>query len=171
MPRRTKVPLSYSRLRELLIYNQTTGEFHWLVDRAYGKIKAGEMAGNVAFMGRNRDVPRRRISIDLEDYFDNQLAWFYMTEDWPQQEVDHINRDTLDCSWSNLRMVTSSQNNHNRRPFKRKSDLPPGVYRTMKNGKHVGTYYATKMFDRKSRYLGSFSTVEEASFAYENEKR
>lgn len=75
-----------------------------------------------------------------------------------KQEVDHRNRNGLDCQKSNLRFATSSQNKVNTPPRGR-SNLK-GV-RFKANG-----WEATIKLDGKSVYLGRFSTSEQASNAY-----
>lgn len=53
------------------------------------------------------------IRIDGQAYLAHRLAVFYMTGNWPKNEVDH--RDTVKHHnwWSNLREATSLQNKHN----------------------------------------------------------
>jgi hypothetical protein len=75
--------------------------------------------------------------------------------------VDHINHNVLDCRRENLRIVTPTESNLNRRVAAR--DLPLGVYRTL-NGKR----YAAKIKrHRKTRNLGTFDTPEQAAAAVE----
>lgn len=75
--------------------------------------------------------------------------------------VDHINHDVLDCRRQNLRIVTPTASNLNRRVAAR--DLPRNVYRTP-NGKR---YVAKVKRHRKTRNLGTFDTPEEAAAAAE----
>jgi hypothetical protein len=72
--------------------------------------------------------------------------------------VDHINHDVLDCRRQNLRIVTPSESNLNRRIAAR--DLPVGVYRTP-----GGRYEARIKRQRQTRRLGLFDTPEEAVLA------
>lgn len=74
--------------------------------------------------------------------------------------VDHINRDPLDCRRSNLRLVTPSVSNLNRRI--RDRDLPHGVHLT-----RSGRYAARLKRHRVTQYLGTFDTVAEAAGAVE----
>lgn len=76
--------------------------------------------------------------------------------------VDHINRDKLDCTRSNLRLATRTQNNVN----------TPG-----KNGKVKGVHFrpdrkskpwhAQAKMDGKNKHLGYFATQKEAAQAYD----
>jgi hypothetical protein len=38
-----------------------------------------------------------------------------MTGDWPSEQVDHVNHNTADNRWANLRPATRSENNINRK--------------------------------------------------------
>lgn len=75
------------------------------------------------------------------------------------QIVDHINGDTLDNRRVNLRIVTASQNNMNRksgRPFMLKGAYPSGRRWT-----------SSIQIDGQNHYLGCFATAEQAARAYD----
>lgn len=69
--------------------------------------------------------------------------------------VDHINHDILDCRRSNLRRVTPTESNMNRKIASR--DLPLGVHRSPS-----GRYNVKLKRNRVTANLGTFDTVEEA---------
>jgi HNH endonuclease len=73
------------------------------------------------------------------------------------QEVDHRNRNGLDNRKENLRLCTRSQNCGNRRKVEGSASKYKGVFR---NGPRRW------MVKIQRRYLGSFSTQEEAARAY-----
>ena len=80
---------------------------------------------------------------------------------WPDGEVDHIDRDVTNDSWKNLRVVNRRGNVINR-IYKRKSDLPRGVMaRPRADGSVV---YRARI--GRSRNIGQFATAEEAHAAY-----
>lgn len=56
------------------------------------------------------------VTIAGERHLVHRLAFFYMTGQWPKDEIDHINRDRLDNRWVNLRDVPRSVNAKNRSP-------------------------------------------------------
>ena len=47
-----------------------------------------------------------------------RLCWLVHTGDWPVFTIDHINRDTSDNRFCNLRDVSQSENNFNKGPYK-----------------------------------------------------
>jgi len=49
-----------------------------------------------------------------------RLCWLVHTGDWPKHTIDHINRDTYDNRWDNLRDVTQAENNSNKGLYKRR---------------------------------------------------
>lgn len=82
--------------------------------------------------------------------------------DAPQHTiVDHINHNTLDNRRTNLRFVTCSQNNMNRKLQSYNSSGVSGVSIDKRDGK----YDAYITCDGKRRYLGHFPTLDEASMA------
>ena len=75
-------------------------------------------------------------------------------------EVDHINGITHDNRKSNLRIVTTQENQHNHKAVK--------GYSWHKN---AGKYYATIGLNNKTINLGSYNTADEARQAYLDAKR
>jgi hypothetical protein len=75
--------------------------------------------------------------------------------------VDHINRNVLDCRRANLRVVTPTESNLNRRIAAR--ELPLGVYRNGSSKRYV----AKIKRHRKNHSLGTYDTPEEAAAAVE----
>ncbi len=86
------------RIKVNLSYDKGTGEFTWLVDRG-GKARAGTRAGSLNKAGYVN------IFFDGRQYSGHRLAWLLSYGDWPEEEVDHINRDRSDNRLINLRSV------------------------------------------------------------------
>ena len=77
-------------------------------------------------------------------------------------EVDHINKDTLDNRDENLRVATHSQNLRNRGATKTNTSGFKGVYWDKERGK----WRAQIMLNRRNFILGRFITAQKAHIAY-----
>lgn len=77
-------------------------------------------------------------------------------------KTDHINGDTLYNLESNLRVCTNSQNQMNRGKTSNNTSGYKGVFQK------GGGWMAQIRLDGKSKYLGTFSTKEEAARAYDD---
>lgn len=152
-----KNDLTAAELRRFLRYDPDTGNFVWLVNR--GAAKIGHKAGSITSCGY--------VSISLNGYFygAHRLAVLYMRGRFPEKgiEVDHINCIKSDNRWSNLREVTASQNQHNRRKAHKQSTTGfLGVSRPNKEGR----YRACIRLHGKTIHLGTHDTPELAHEAY-----
>lgn len=146
-------------LREILSYDEATGEFRWREDFSR-KVKAGDRAGAVSEQGYVR------IGIWGTQYRAHRLAWLYVHGEWPPQQIDHINNDRRDNRISNLRLATSEINAQNRR-----TALPgnsSGLLGVSASGKR---YVASISHMGKNNYLGRFDDPAEAHAAYVKAKR
>ncbi len=77
-------------------------------------------------------------------------------------EIDHANRNGLDCRRENLRAATSSQNKQNTSKRRTNTSGYKGVYWNKKTNK----WFAQIICNGKQRHLGSFSDPVVASEAY-----
>lgn len=98
--------ITVERIKELLDYSASTGEFRWRRNRA-GRFLAGKVAGSIGSHGYVQ------IGIDGVDYLGHRLAWFVTTGKWPDPEADHKNRCKTDNRFDNLREARSAQNRGN----------------------------------------------------------
>lgn len=146
--------LTQSRLRELLKYEPETGDFIRLVTTS-SNAKVGMVAGSAKKDGYIK------IKIDGKIYSAHRLAWLYMIGEWPEHHVDHVNGDTYDNRWGNLRNVDRHTNLQNQRK----------AHRNNKSGLlgvsvHRSAYQADIWVNGKKRYLGIHETPEAAHAAY-----
>jgi len=79
-------------------------------------------------------------------------------------QVDHVNGDGLDNRAVNLRLASAAQNSQNMKSFG--SSRYKGVVRTAS-----GTFSVRIMVNRKSEYVGTFKSEEEAARAYDKAAR
>ncbi len=151
--------LNLTDLREVLHYDPETGAFTWLRVRS-GVSSAGKAAGSV-FTHPNTGHRYLIIGVFCQRYRAHRLAVFYMTGQWPSDEVDHKDGDGLNNRWDNLRVATRSQNHAN---SKRASDNTTGFkgVRKQRNGR----YQARIAIKGKRLHLGTFQTPEAAHAAY-----
>jgi hypothetical protein len=54
----------------------------------------------------------RIIIIDGREYFGHDLAWLYMTGEFPKGKVEHINGNNNDDHWYNLRLKAETYSDH-----------------------------------------------------------
>lgn len=109
-----------SRIDELIKYNQSTGELIWKAGYCR-KVVAGSAAGCVA-------EGYVMVRIDGENIRGHRLAWVCHYGSFPSGDIDHINGDRLDNRIINLRDVTSSENNKNKKIPKSNTSGFIGVY-------------------------------------------
>ena len=122
-----KASLTQSRLKELVNYDSSTGIFTSKVRR--GKIHPGDEIGTNGYHGYII------IKIDYEPYRAHRLAVLYMTGEWPDGVIDHINRDKADNRWENIRVCTKAENNRNRELAKNNTSGSKGVVFDKRFGK------------------------------------
>lgn len=144
-------PLTQDRLKEILHYDPETGWFTWREKSSAANL--GERAGGLHGFGY------RQIGLDYNKYLEHQLAWLYMTGEWPEQDIDHINNKRDDNRWCNLREATKSENGHNKDLHPRSTSGFPGVSR------HGSRYRATITLNNKTRHIGLFGSIAETRVA------
>lgn len=142
-------------VRGLLNYDPETGIFTWKV-RAANCIQIGDISGYRCSSGHIV------IRIKRRGYFAHRLAFLYMTGAMPENVVDHRDTDPGNNRWLNLRHATTAQNAQN-----------SGVWKTSTTGfkgvcfnKRIGKYQVQVRANGKRRYLGLYTTAEEAHAAY-----
>lgn len=158
--------LTAARLRELVSYNRRTGI---MVRRK--NAHRSDLVGLP--MGRPSSAPGGRIylraRLDGKDFMIHRLAWLYVHGCWPHGDIDHRDHNGLNNRFSNLRDVSRSVNNQNRR----------AISAAKKTGTLLGASYVKKTdrwgayitLNRKRTCLGSFLTEEAAHAAYLEAKR
>jgi hypothetical protein len=152
-----KANLTAQRLRELVHYSPESGEITRLVGPNKGQIKrkpnrSGHM---VASIGGHECLVHR-------------LIWLYMTGDWPDGMLDHINGIPSDNRWCNLRQSDAVLNQQNRRRANKNSTSGLlGASWSKEKQKWVARLYSRG----KYMHLGYFRTPQEAHAAYIEAKR
>jgi hypothetical protein len=145
-------------LHEIMNYDKSTGHFSW-------KKKRRGVSTNKT-LGTDNGFGYLRITVLGKSYYAHRLAWLYVHGCWPDQ-IDHINGVKSDNRIKNLRSVTVEQNNQNiLKPRSGSKSQILGVSWHKKSKKwqaHICIY-------KQKKYLGLFSSIEEAQKAYLSEK-
>ena len=151
--------LTLERLKEVLSYDLETGIFRWKTISKFSNRTVGQVAGcpNLGYV---------KIKIDRIEYLAHQLAWFWITEDFPDHHIDHINGIRNDNRGSNLRESDYYLNAENKRAAQKNSAVGLLGVRRIKN-----RFNARITVDYKIKCLGTYDTAEEAHQVYLTAKR
>lgn len=139
-------------LKKVLDYDPQTGIFTWKITKRGrgGRVEAGTVAGH------HSDRGYITLRLNKKLYLAHRLAWLFVYGNWPSKILDHINLDRANNSIANLREVTPTQNNMN---MPVRCDSQTGVKGVQWDR---GRWKAQIQCDRKSKYLGRFTTFEAA---------
>lgn len=152
--------ITAERLRELVTYDPKTGVFTRLTD-ARPRWKAGQETG-----WKHKHNRYVYVRADGKAYFAHRLAWLYMTGEWPEHDIDHIDGQIDNNAFANLRQVSETVNAQNqRRAHKGAKSGLLGVYPSGLRWRAMITV------NKKTFYLGLFDKPEEAYDAYLTAKR
>lgn len=143
--------MTKKELRKILKYYPSSGEFFWEISgKGFNK---GDKAGYI-----NSYVGYVYIGIKGKYYLAHRLAWLYMTGNWPENQIDHKDRNRGNNRWENLLDVTQTQNNHNAGLRKNNKSGVTGVSRSKTKNKWVAQYY----YKKSTIPLGSFEDFDDA---------
>lgn len=154
MAKRSNQLISSERLKELVFYDEGTGEFSRV---ASVKAKLGRIEGTRTGRGY------LSVTLDRRMYLLHRLAWLYVHGDHPKGIIDHINGDKSNNRIANLRLVTASENAQNLHgPHRDNKSGYLGVTKCLVTGRWRAFIFA----GGKQRALGRYDTPEEAHAAY-----
>lgn len=144
--------ISLATIKEQLDYCPMTGLFRWRVSKP--RAVKGSTAGFSCKKGYTR------IKVLGVNFAAHRLAWLLSEGVWPTEQIDHINGVRDDNRRCNLREATAFENARNRVSHKRTKSGFKGVYAIGKK------FQASCKVANVVHHLGTFSTAEEASAAY-----
>lgn len=130
-------------------YNPDTGKFYNRNGRQVGSYT--RTYGRVCLGGK---------MVTLSRY-----AVYLMTGEWPTEQVDHINGNTHDDRWINLRQCSRLENMRNRSLYKNSSTKYKGVNRDR------GKYVASIQVGNKRTYLGRHEDPKVCALMYDEAAR
>ena len=141
--------LTQDELKSFLRYEPDTGNFYWI--RNYFNMVEGNKVTSTVRSGKTYN----RVKLNKRTYKCSRLAFLYMTGEWPKHQVDHINGNSLDDRWDNLRDVTVAQNSQNiRTKVCNKTGIRGLAYMGDK-------YYLASLQANGTRYQKHFKQTEE----------
>lgn len=146
--------LTVESLREHLHYDPETGVFR--------RLKGREQDLKRANVGSINRYGYRLIKLNGETFSASWLAWFFVTGDWPKQQIDHINGDRADDRFKNLREATLQENLRNRGSHKRNTSGFKGVCWN----KQARKWQASIGVNGRLKHLGLHDSAEKAHEAY-----
>jgi hypothetical protein len=152
--------LTQKQVQEMFDYAADTGVFTWRI-RPSKAVKAGDIAGCT-----EKRIGYITIGIAKRIYKAHRLAWLYTHGEWPKGLIDHINGNKADNRIANLRDVFADGNSQNvREPNRRNKSGFMGVIW------YQNKWRASLSVKGKSKWLGDYSTPEEAHQIYLEAKR
>lgn len=149
--------ITYERLLEIIDYDSLTGIFT-------RKVKVGRNCRLDKPLGRLNTRGYLDCKIESKIYSLHRLAWFYVTKNWPIDQIDHINCIKTDNRFENLREATRSQNMCNKNKMKHNKSGYKGVYWDKQSSK----WKAQITINKVQKCIGSFDDPLEAHNAYCN---
>ena len=146
---------SYELCSEHFYYDAYTGFITWKKPTSHRIVKGQEA-------GSKRKDGYRRVSFKGGIIASHRLAWLLHYGDWPQGDIDHINRCRDDNRIVNLRVATSSENARNR-DYRKPGDRRHGGCGVKKN-KRTGKWQVQVHCWRTGKpiYGGVFKEKDEA---------
>jgi hypothetical protein len=154
--------LTLSQLKDILHYDPLTGVFTWRI-KTCRKVVPGAVAGYA------RPDGYVVIRVNKQRYRASRLAWWFVKGQEPLGDIDHIDGNPQNNSFSNLRDVSTAENIQNQKSAhtRNKSGGLLGVSK-----EHTCRRWRARIcVHGKHILIGRFDTPEEAHQAYVEAKR
>lgn len=163
--------LTSEHLRNVLRYDAESGALYWK-ERPLNMFKStGEAAAwNRRFAGgpaltADNGGGYRCGSVLGQKHKAHRVVWCMHFGEWPDRDIDHINRDRSDNRIVNLRLATHAENQRNRRGNIKSSSAFKGVSWHAASKK----WRAAIRISGKFKSLGTYTREEDAAAAYDLE--
>ncbi len=162
--------LTAERLRELLDYDPETGVFTRRTEWRAGK-NGCVLRGAIGSVAGCREGRHGYVLLRLDGALHkaHRLAWLYMIGEWPKLEIDHVDGDSGNNAWSNLREVDRKTNMQNIR--RKHKDGLTSRYLGVSWSKKMNCFVAQLCIDGRQTNLGRFDREEDAHEVYIEAKR
>lgn len=161
------------QLRELLRYEPETGKLFWK-PRDQHSFSPGNTsqearcsAWNKRYANKEAFATKNKFGYFVSAIFDkkcmaHRVAWAIHYGEFPEEEIDHINRDRGDNRISNLRKASRSENCWNMNKKKNSGIALKGAYFEEKSGRWMSKICVYG----HQKHIGRFDSQEEAHAAY-----
>lgn len=151
--------MNATELRERVCYDPLTGLMTWRKSNGSRAVVGG-------LIGTNSSKGYLTCELDHKHFKIHRLAWLYMTGQWPNGQIDHIDGDKKNNRIANLREASNGLNKQNMRRPRR--DNKTGFLGVSQDG---GRFRAEIGVEGANVYLGMFATPQAAHAAYIEAKR
>jgi len=143
--------LTFEEADRLFTYD---GEnLRWKV-RPAQRVQAGDVAG--ALLGAPKGKVYRHVRVNGKLYRAHRLIWLLVHKVWPENQIDHIDGNSLNNRLENLRDVTHAENGRNQKKRKTNTSGHTGV------GRFRDKWKAQIAVSGRVIYLGLFTDLDEA---------
>lgn len=133
----------------------STGIVRRIADLPNKTKKSGDEAGSIALM---MGKPYRIISIKRKTYMSHRIVWLLAYGEWPLSDIDHIDGNGLNNKIDNLRAVSKTENQRNRKLGKNNTSGHAGV----SYNKKIGRWLAFIGLSGRTKNLGHYEDFESA---------
>ena len=147
-------------VRELLSSDCQTGILTWEPRRAPCGSFNGRYAGNEAFTCVERKGYKTGCILGYHMKA-HRIAWALHYDEWPEDQIDHINGNPSDNRIENLRIVNNKKNCRNQSTPKNNTSGYIGVTWS----KQMGLWQAKYKVNYKNIHVGYFNNPQDASTA------
>lgn len=144
--------LTQEYLKSIMEYDPEYGLFYWKRNNN-NAMKNGHRAGTL-----NETTKYVVITINRKPYRASFLAYLYMTGEWPENEIVHLNGCRWINSWKNLFYTKTSLKQRNKERIKNMPNTVKGVCWRQQAQRWIA-YITIKAL---KYYLGSFRDFENA---------
>ena len=152
--------LTLQEATRIFRYDEETGKLYWN-ERVHKRIRVGQECGRVTSHGY------RKLRVFGKEYYVHRLVWLLKTGSWPNNQIDHINRNRLDNRIENLRVANHFENQHNKSIPKNNTSGIKGVTWN----KRAKKWYVQLMFNKKQMYFGLYEDLELAELVIKEARK
>lgn len=149
-------------IKKCVSYNPDTGKFTWIENLMKPKNWNTRFSGKEAFLTKDK-FGYLYGRVNYKRMLAHRVAWAMHYGKWPDCHIDHINGDKGDNRIANLRDVSISENQWNRKDNKNNTSGYKGVYWSSKDSRWISNIHV----GGKKIILGYFSSKVDAHNEYQ----